>query len=74
MIIYKPCIFCFSIHASAKEATFYYMYADYAKYIFNPRLREGGDGRFRNRNANTKIFNPRLREGGDGYQISVLIM
>ena len=35
--------------------------------IFNPRLREGGDGKANKTEIKDIIFNPRLREGGDKY-------
>ena len=54
-----------SIHASAKEATYYRPAAESAGENFNPRLREGGDEFMTERSAKHKDFNPRLREGGD---------
>ena len=59
-----PCQF--SIHASAKEATGILALFIMNHSFFNPRLREGGDGRYVFVSPFcVLVFNPRLREGGD---------
>ena len=63
--LYWLWVYSFSIHASAKEATQGSWCPHNPLYIFNPRLREGGDSFDWVPTIRKPFFNPRLREGGD---------
>ena len=48
-----------------RRRPFWIIFTFFTRFIFNPRLREGGDTTGQITNCLLYVFNPRLREGGD---------
>ena len=54
-----------SIHASAKDATYWGWLFLFVQKCFNPRIRKGCDSRATSKRSATNSFNPRIRKGCD---------